>query len=207
MSRTTRLWIVLALNLVLVTALVFVGIAAHSLGVFGEGADYFADAAAIGLTLFALGLSARPRTRGRPFGHPKASAWVALVNAGLLLAVTLLVATDAIDRLVTGAHHVDGLAVLIVSGVAAAVMVLGSVILGGGTDPLDDGDPDDLGMRAVLLDTAADAVAAAGVAIAGAVIAITGGTYWLDPAVALVVSCVVAYHAIQFLRKVIATVG
>jgi hypothetical protein len=48
MSRAVRLRIVLALNLALVTALVMVGIAAHSLGVFAEGADYIGDAAAIG---------------------------------------------------------------------------------------------------------------------------------------------------------------
>jgi cobalt-zinc-cadmium efflux system protein len=55
-----------------------------------------------------------------------------------------------------------------------------------------------------LLDTAADAAAAAGVAVAGAIILATHGLYWLDPAVALAIAVVVAYHAIALIRKVVA---
>jgi Co/Zn/Cd efflux system component len=55
----------------------------------------------------------------------------------------------------------------------------------------------------VLLDTIADAAAAAGVAAAGAIILATGGWYWLDPAVALTIALVVAYHAIALTRKVV----
>ncbi len=194
----------LALNLGLVAALIVVGTAAHSFAVFAEGADYIADAAAIGVALLAMRLAARPPNRNRPQGYPKASAWAALVNAGWLLVLCLLVIAGAIDRLASGAHHVQGTAVLIVSGIAAITILAGSVILGGGeTDPLEADDPDDLSMKAVLLDTAADAAAAAGVAVTGAVIAITGGTYWVDPAVTVAISAVVAYHAVKLTRKVI----
>ncbi|MHB1784519.1 MAG: hypothetical protein ACYCTE_17885, partial [Acidimicrobiales bacterium] len=46
MSRTARLWVVLSANLALVGALLAIGLTAHSLGVWAEGADYLADAAA-----------------------------------------------------------------------------------------------------------------------------------------------------------------
>jgi cobalt-zinc-cadmium efflux system protein len=93
------------------------------------------------------------------------------------------------------------LAVLIISSIAAVVMLVGALILGGDVeDPGQEGD--DLSMRAVLLDTAADAAIAAGVAFTGAVILIAGGLYWLDPTVALVVSQVVGYHAVHLLRQV-----
>ena len=49
----------------------------------------------------------------------------------------------------------------------------------------------------------ADAAAAAGVAVTGAIILATGGWYWLDPAVALVIAVVVAYHAFALIRKVL----
>jgi cobalt-zinc-cadmium efflux system protein len=49
----------------------------------------------------------------------------------------------------------------------------------------------------------ADAAAAAGVATAGGVILATGGWYWLDPAVALAIAVVVAYHALTLIREVI----
>lgn len=39
-------------------------------------------------------------------------------------------------------------------------------------------------------------------AAVGAIILATGGWYWLDPAVALVIAVVIAYHALALLRKV-----
>ena len=54
-----------------------------------------------------------------------------------------------------------------------------------------------------LLDTASDAVAAASVAVTGAIILATRGNYWLDPTVALLVSVVIGYHAIHLLRRVV----
>ena len=101
----------------------------------------------------------------------------------------------AVRRLVSGAGQVDGLPVLSVSAVAALVMLAGAFILKGdpGDDDGDGGEEGDLNMKAVLLDTAADAAAAGGVAISGAVILATGGLYWLDPAVALIIAVVVGW--------------
>ncbi|MHB8465130.1 MAG: cation diffusion facilitator family transporter [Acidimicrobiales bacterium] len=205
MSRAARLRLVLALNLTLILELLYVGLSAHSLGVVAEGVDYLADAAAIGASLLALWLAQRPPTAVRPLGYPKAPAWAALINAGWLLVLTLVVIGGAIDRLAAGSHEVHGVPVLVASASAAVVMLAGACVLRGDLDDDPEGDEDnnaELTMRAVLLDTAADAAAAAGVAVAGAVIAATGGWYWLDPAVALLVAGVVAYHAVVLLRRV-----
>ncbi|MDA8295369.1 MAG: cation diffusion facilitator family transporter [Actinomycetota bacterium] len=201
MSRAARLFTVLAANLALVGALVGIGAAAHSLGLWAEGIDDLADAAAIGVALLAMRLQ-RASTR-RPNGVSKATRYAALVNAGWLLVLTALVAAGALDRLVSGAHRVRGLPVLIASAVAALTMGAGALVLGGDLDDEDDEDAGGkLSMRAVLLDTVGDAAAAAGVAGAGGVIVATGGQYWLDPAVALLISVVVGYHALRLLGKV-----
>jgi cobalt-zinc-cadmium efflux system protein len=200
-SRPARLGVVLILNLALVGALVIVGLSAHSLGVLAEGADYLADAAAIGVSLFAIWLSKRPPTPARPHGYPRATALAAVVDGGWLLVLSVLVIARAIGRLATGTGQVHGMAVLVVSGTAAEVMLVGALILGGDTDDLDD-EGAELNMRAVLLDTAADATAAAGVAVTGAVILATGGLYWLEPTVALIISAVIAYHATKLLLRV-----
>lgn len=201
MSRSARLWAVLVLNIALVGALVAVGASARSLGVLAEGADYLADAAAIGVSLFAIWLSGRPVTSARPQGYPKATAFAALVNGGWLLMLTTFVVAAAIDRLAHGVRVVHGLPMLVASGIAALVMLVGALILGGDED--DDDHGGNLNMRAVVLDTAADAAAAASVAVTGAVIFASGGNYWLDPTVALAVSAVIAYHAIKLLRSII----
>jgi cobalt-zinc-cadmium efflux system protein len=97
---------------------------------------------------------------------------------------------------------VEGLPVLVVSTITAAVLLAGALLLGGDADG-DDGE-EDLNVKAVLLDTAADAAAAAGVAVSGAVILVVGGWYWLDPATALVIAAIVSYHAGKLIRKITA---
>jgi cobalt-zinc-cadmium efflux system protein len=202
MSRTRRLIVVLLLNLGLVVGLVAVGVTAHSIAVLAEGGDYLLDAAGVAVALLVIRLAARPTTRARPEGYPNATTIAALVNAGWLLILELLVAAVALDRLITRQVPVDGLAVLVVSGVAALVMLAGALILRGDEND-GDGEERDLSVAAVLLDTVADAAAAAGVAAVGAIILATGGWYWLDPAVALVIAVVIAYHALALLRKVL----
>jgi cobalt-zinc-cadmium efflux system protein len=202
-TRLERLAVVLLLNLGLITALVIAGLAAHSLAVLAAGADYLADAGAIGVSLLAIWLAGRPPSRARPGGFPNATNIAALVNAGWLLVLNILIVAAAIQRLAAGTRRVEGLPVLIVSGIAAAVMLAGALILRG--DPDDDGNGgEDLNVNAVLLDTAADAAAAASVAVSGAVILGAGGWYWLDPAVALLIALIIGYHAQKLVRKVVA---
>lgn len=197
MSRMHRLAVVLSLNLVLVAGLVAVGITARSLAVFAEGGDYLLDGVGVAVAMFAIWLSTHPPGRSRPDGRLNATTVAALVNAGWLLTLELLVAAGALDRLFTRTPHVAGLPVLIVSAIAAVVMTMGAFVLRG-----DDEDEDgDLSVAAVLLDTIADAAAAAGVAITGAVILAAGGLFWLDPAVALVVAVVISWHAVALIRK------
>jgi cobalt-zinc-cadmium efflux system protein len=202
-SRTQRLLVVLTLNLALVAGLVIVGVRAHSLAVLAEGGDYLLDAAGVGVALLAIRLAARPASRSRPRGHLGPTDIAALVNAGWLLILELLVAGAAIDRLINSTPHVDGLPVLIVSGVAALVMAAGALILHRDRGGQGDNQERDLSVAAVLLDTVADAAAAAGVAVAGGIILATNGWYWLDPAVALAIAVVVAYHALVLIRKVL----
>jgi cobalt-zinc-cadmium efflux system protein len=204
MSRSHRLVAVLVLNLGLVAALVAAAVTAQSLAVLAEGGDYLLDAAGVGVALLALRW-ARPAGRGRLSGRPNANNVAALINSGWLLVLELLAAAAAAYRLATGTPPVDGLPVLIVSGIAALVMTAGALILRG--DP-DDEDEDaasgsDLSIAAVLLDTIADAAAAAGVAVAGAIILVVKGWYWLDPAVALAIAAVVAWHALALLRRIL----
>jgi len=198
-----RLGVVLSLNLALVAALVTVGITARSIAVFAEGGDYLLDAVGVAVAIYAMRLTARQPSADRPTGRLGANSTAAIINAGWLVALELIVVIVAADRLITGTPHVSGLPVLIVSGVAAVVMTIGAFVLRGDDDDDDDDDDGDLSVAAVLLDTIADAAAAAGVAITGGIILAAGGLYWLDPAVALAVAVVIGWHAVALIRKVL----
>lgn len=71
-----------------------------------------------------------PSRRRRPGGYPHATNIAALVNTAWLLAlnvVIVVIVVAASGRLAAGARQVEGLPVLIVSGVATAVMLAGAL--------------------------------------------------------------------------------
>ncbi len=190
MTQQKRLGLVLGLNIVMIAALIIVGVASHSLGVLAAGGDYAADSVAILLGIIAIQIAKHPH------GHPKATTYVALVNSGVLLVVTAFVIVGGVRRLATRTPEIHGLSVLIVSVIALASMIVAALILG------KDADKEDLHMRSVMLDTIADATAAAGVAVSGAIIYLIGGAYWLDSAVAVAVGLVIGYNAVKLLKDV-----
>jgi len=103
--------------------------------------------------------------------------------------------------------------VLIASAVAAVAMLVGALILGGNPGGEDHASADgetsageDLNVKAVLLDTAAEAVAAAGVAVSGAVIYVTGRFFWLDPTLAAIIAVVIGYQAARLIHQVAAAI-
>jgi cobalt-zinc-cadmium efflux system protein len=185
------LTILLALNVAMIVGLVVVGFLAHSLGVLAAGGDYVADSAAIALGILAVAV------RERVGAHSKAPTYVAAVNGTVLLAVTALVLVEAVRRLVHGTPEIQGLPVLVVSGIATVVMVAGVFVLGVGARD------EDLHMRSVLLDTVSDALASAGVAVSGAIIYVTGRYFWLDSLLSLVIAVVIGVGAVRLLAAVI----
>jgi cobalt-zinc-cadmium efflux system protein len=191
MSKDRRLVLVVLANVGMVVALVVVGLVARSLGVLAAGLDYLGDAVGTVLILVALRISRDARR------HQRAPSYAALANASFLMLVTLAVIVEALRRLIGGAPHVAGLPVIIVSVVAGIVMAACALVIGAVEN-------DDLNMRSVMLDTLADGASAVGVAVSGAVILLANGVYWLDAAVALGISAIIAYHAIGLIREVLA---
>lgn len=195
-SQRARLSIVLILNVCLIGALVAVGVRAHSVGVLAAAGDTVADSVALMLGLLAVFL--RDRNPDRPDAHRPIGV-VALINSASLLVMTVLIAVESIRRLIEHTAEPRGLPMLIVSVVTMLVLLLGAWVLGASATT------EDLHMRSVMIDTLADAGAAAGVAIAGAVIAATGRFQWLDPAIALLVCVLVTIASTHLVIKAVAS--
>ena len=71
----------------------------HSLALLADAAHMATDAAALGLALFAAWIARRPPSTARTYGWLRAEVLAALVNAALLLAVTVGIIWEAIQRL------------------------------------------------------------------------------------------------------------
>jgi cobalt-zinc-cadmium efflux system protein len=182
------------LNAALILALVTVGLFAHSVSVLAAAGDTLGDC--LGLVIGLIAVSLRDRNPDHPHAQ-RPIAIAALVNACLLIIVAVSVVVESIVRLAEGIPTVYGLPVVVVSVITVVVMLVGASVLGFAASD------EDIHMRSVLLDALADAAAAAGVTIAGAIILISGGLYWLDPVLALAISAFIGIAAARLGLKAI----
>lgn len=189
MTQKRRLSCLLLLNIAMVLGLIVVGLYSNSLSVLAAGGDFVADSLAIALGLFAV-------NRRDVHKDEKATTYVALINAAMLLAITLFVLVQAIVRLLNQSPEINALPVLIVSLLSAITMGVGILILG------RSAGNEDLHMRSVFLDTASDGLSAVSVAVVGLVILLTQGYYWLDSAAAIIISLLIGYWAVRLLIDV-----
>src|SRR6476660_7046493 len=79
-----------------------VGLATGSLALVSGGIESSGDVIAALLTFFAVRLSGRPADRGHPYGHRRAENLGALGEASILIAGGVVVAVEAISRLIGG---------------------------------------------------------------------------------------------------------
>ncbi len=210
MVRERRLRVALGLNIVIVVAQIVVGIVAASLGLLADAAHNVTDVAAIIVSLIAVRLVRRRANASRSFGYHRGTILAAQANAASILIVCVLVGFEGVRRL-ADPQPVKGGLVLVVALVAAAANFGAAAALGGaghahagdGDDDDDDdgGDSHDLNMRSALLHMISDGAVSLGVALAGLVILLTGGWYWLDPAVSLLISAVIGVQGWQLLRS------
>lgn len=177
----------------MISGLVLVGLYSNSLSVLAAGGDFIADSLAIALGIFAI-------YRRDNHGDEKATTYVALVNAGMLVIVTIFVLVQAVGRLMTKSPEIHAQPVFIVAILSAIAMALGVYILGKGAGN------EDLHMRSVFLDTVSDGISALGVAMVGIVIAITHKYYWLDSVAAILISLIIGYGAMKLLFDVIKSI-
>lgn len=93
-----------------------------SLALLSDALHSVLDVAATLLTLYAVTVAAKPADDDHTYGHGKVESITALVEVGLLTAVSGYVIVEAIGRLLAGAHEVA------FSWVAVGVLVLAIVV-------------------------------------------------------------------------------
>ena len=185
---------VLALTTLVAVGEVIGAVITGSLVLFADAAHMAADAAGLGLSLFAAFAAARPATERRTFGYARAEILAAMANAVLLLAMAGFILYEAIRRLVSPAGIGSGL--LIVFGVIALAANAVSLVL------LRQGQAESLNLRGAFLEVASDTLGAAAVIVTGVIIAATGFTR-ADPIASLVVGLLILPRTWRLLRETV----
>lgn len=165
-AQRGRLAAVLAITLGLVAVEVAGGLLSGSLALLADAGHLGTDAAGIGLSLLAAWFADRPATPRRTFGWRRAEILAAAGNALLLFAVAGYVLYEGVRRLVEPpAVH---------TGLMAAVAAVALAGNGASLLLLRSGRQHSLNLRAASLEVASDALGAAAVLVAAAVVALTG---------------------------------
>jgi len=183
-----RLWASAALNLA-ITLIEFIGgLWAGSLALLADSVHNLADVGALGLAIFARRLGKRAPTLRHTYGLKRAEVFAALVNAAVLIAISVLIAREAVGRL----FHPEPVeaTVMLISATLALVANLASVFL------LRGHSRQDINVRTAFLHLLQDALASLAVVVA-ALLARTQAGLHVDPAVAILVGIVVLRSAVS----------
>ncbi len=114
------MWTALALLAGFLLVEVVVAILSGSLVLLSDAGHMLSDVAAIGASLWAISLAARPARGVYTFGWKRAEILSAAVNGVTLLVISVLIGVEAIRRLIHP-PEVDGLPVLLVAILGVAV--------------------------------------------------------------------------------------
>jgi cobalt-zinc-cadmium efflux system protein len=186
------LGIAVALTVTFVVAEALAGWFSHSLALLSDAGHNLADAAALGLSWYAIRIAARPSHHGMTFGYHRVGIMAALGNAVSLVAIAGMIAWEAIAR-IQHPHAADGKMMIAVAGAAIVVNVVISVWLHAGSKH-------DLNIRSAYLHMIGDAVSALGVVVAGLLVMATGSVL-ADPIVSLLIAGFILYSSYGILRE------
>jgi cobalt-zinc-cadmium efflux system protein len=160
-----RLTLALVLILGLMVGEIVAGVLADSLALLSDAAHMLTDAAAIALALFAARLARRPASGDFTFGFRRAEILSAQLNGATLVGLAVLIAVEAIQRLINP-PEVAGLTVLLVAIAGIAVNLAATRVLAGA-------DRRSLNVEGAFQHVLTDLFAFIATAIAGAVILLT----------------------------------
>jgi len=191
-ASTGRLRIALVATACIAVIEVAGGIRAGSLALLSDAAHVAMDVVALAIALAASVQSRRPATARQTFGFARYEILAALANGGLLTAVTILIAVEAVRRFM---HPT-----LPEAGLMSAVASLGLIVNVCVGLMLARDHHHDLNVRAALLHVGGDVLGALGVIVGGALIALTGAA-WIDPAISLLIAGIIITGVLHVMRE------
>jgi cobalt-zinc-cadmium efflux system protein len=186
-----RLLVVLVLSAGYMFAEVAGSLLTGSLALMADAGHTLSDVASLLLGLLALWIAQRPATSRRTYGHTRVEILAALVQGAALVAVSLMIVLEAIERL--GQHNpVNGVGMMVVAAGGLTFNVIGLFVL-------NSGRSQSINIRGVWLHLLSDALGSVGVIAAGLAVWLLDWL-WADAAVSLLISALVLFAAWQLVR-------
>ncbi|WP_261809749.1 cation diffusion facilitator family transporter [Levilactobacillus humaensis] len=174
-----RFLLVTVLNVVITAFELIGGLFSGSLSLLSDAFHNLGDALSVVLSYVAHRIGGRQQSRTNTFGYRRAEILAALLNSGILIIVSLVLAIEAVRRLLHP-EPVKGDIMLLVAVISFAANLLSTLLL-------NKGAKHNLNIRATYLHLLSDALASVGV-IVGAILITIWQISWVDPVITIIVA-------------------
>jgi len=193
-ETTTRLTWSLLITLAFVLFEAAAGYFSNSLALLTDAAHNLTDVIALGLSWFAIRITAQPANAQKTYGYHRAGILVALLNSTTLILISLGIFYEAYKRFQSPPEVQSN--ILIIVGLIAVVINLVTALL------VRHGSEGDLNLRSAFVHLMGDVLSTIGAVIAGVIIYFTGAN-WLDPFVSVLIGLLILYNAWGILREAV----
>jgi cobalt-zinc-cadmium efflux system protein len=163
-----------------------------SLALLADAGHMLSDVAALGLSLFAMGMARRPATSRQTYGYHRLEILAALVNGAALVVISIFVLIEAWQRF----RHPQAVNAPVMMGIAAGGLLVNLASLW----ILREGRDESLNVRGAWLHVLTDALGSVQALLAGGLIW-AFGWQWADPAASVLISLLVIYSSWSLLRE------
>ncbi|MBF4461185.1 MULTISPECIES: cation diffusion facilitator family transporter [unclassified Rathayibacter] len=172
-----------------------VGASTGSLALLSDAAHMGTDVLALGMSLAAISLAARPSAPGRTYGSYRLEVLAALANGLLLFGVAGFVIVEAVRRFAEP-PAVPGTPLLVTAIVGLLVNLVSLRLLAVGAK-------ESITLRGASLEVLGDALGSVGV-IAAAIVLLTTGWAWIDPIVGVLIGLLILPRTWTLTRQALA---
>lgn len=193
-TSTSRLFITMALNLLIAVVEVIGGLISGSLSLLSDALHNFSDAISIIISYIAIRLGRQPKSAKYTFGLKRAEILAAVINAATLIIICVYLFKEAYERFVSPRVISAGTMIIV-----AVVGLIANII---GTLLLKKGARHNINIRSAYLHLLGDTVSSVAVILGGIGIYFFR-VYWIDPVLTLLISIYILKESVAIVKEVI----
>jgi cobalt-zinc-cadmium efflux system protein len=197
MSKNSKFWLIIVLNVIIVFAEIFYGLLSNSISLITDALHNFGDIVAVVISFVASIFARKSPTVKRSFGYLRAEMMATFVNSFMLIAVMLFVLYESLFSLLSPDKIVDGGVMIIVATIALFANGISAYLL---LIMNREEKGDNLNIRSAYLHFLADSLLSLSVILGGIVIYFLQ-IYFIDKLLSIIFSIYIVYSSFPLLRK------
>ncbi|MDF2924990.1 MAG: cation diffusion facilitator transporter family protein [Paenibacillaceae bacterium] len=188
------LWVTLWLTLFFTLVEIAGGLISNSLALLSDSAHMISDVIALGLSMVAIYLAARPPNSRFTFGFLRFEIIAAFLNGLALAVISFGIFVEGIRRLIHQ-PEVDFPVMLVISSIGLLVNIVLTIILSRSMK-----EENNLNVRSALWHFIGDLLSSIGVIISALLILITG-YHWFDPLISMVIGVIIFIGGARIIKE------